>query len=176
MGSRRSWILNFCLVLGSWRSCILAKWFCHGILYFATLPLPYFATRLRDTLYDCIWYGYGTNCYQILPYATSIVTPIHAFGTNCYQILTFDASMLTPFHVFGTNCYQIKSYAISMLAPVPSFGTNCYQIQRIATSMLTPIYAFGTNLYQILPYATSMLTSMRLVPIATKYYHMPPSS
>ena len=37
----------------------------------------YLATRLRDTLYDWIWYGYGTNCYQILPYVTSTLTPIH---------------------------------------------------------------------------------------------------
>ena len=80
MGSRRSWILNFCLVLESWRSWILAKWFCHGILHFATLPLPYFATRLRDTLYGRIW-------YQLLPNPS--IWHLHANAHLCiwYQLL-----------------------------------------------------------------------------------------
>ena len=159
--SWRSWILHCYFIVGSWRAWIfiflflrwdpgtfvwswypgdLVSWLSDGILYFATLPLPYFATRLRDTLYDCIWYGYGTNCYQILPYATSMLTPIHAFGTNCYQILRFATSMLTPIDAFGTNRYQILRFATSMLTPIYGFGTNCYQILSYATPILTPIH------------------------------------
>ena len=109
--------------------------------------------RLRDTVYDWIWYGYGSNCYQTLPYATSMLTPIDAFGTNCYQMLPYGTSTLRPIDAFGTNCYQILPYG---------------------TCTLTLIYAFGTNCYQILPYCTSMPRPMYLVPIATKSYHMPP--
>ena len=76
---------------------------------------------LRDTLYDWIWYGYGTNCYQTLPYATSMLTPIHAFGTNCYQILRFATSMLTPIHAYAehTNYRSITEVKqhLARLAP-----------------------------------------------------------
>ena len=84
MGSWRSWILNFCLVLGSWLSD-----FAMG-----SCTLPHFATWLRDTVHDWIWYGYGTNCYQILPCATSMPTPIHVGLVPGTFILLWDPTDL----------------------------------------------------------------------------------
>ena len=53
-----------------------------------TLPLCLCHTLPRGSATPCTA-GYGTNCYQILRFGTSMLTPIYAFGTNCYQILTY---------------------------------------------------------------------------------------